>query len=194
MTAPMKRQLILSLAVMLLCTACGAGSLSPQPEQSFPSLTTQPPQPQPKDEPSAELQAPSGQETPKPPEDAPSSADHSVDLDLTALSSTMVYAQVFRIMMAPDDYIGKTIRISGLFTVYHDPQTHQVSCGVIVQDASACCAQGFRLALPQDFSPQDYPASQSKVTVVGEFEVDRSQEAEGILVLQLKDVIFESLG
>lgn len=189
----MKRLLVLSLAVMLLCTACGAGTPSAQPKQASPSLTTQPPQPQPDAEPSVGSQAPSRQEIPKPPEDSPSSDAPSVDLDLTALSSTMVYAEVFRIMMAPDDYIGKTIRISGIFTVYHDPQTNQVGCGVIVQDASACCAQGFRLVLPHDFSPQDYPASQSKVTVAGKFEVDRSQEAEGILVLQLNDVIFESL-
>lgn len=171
----MKRLLILSLAVMLLCTAC---TLSPQPEPA----------------PSVEPQAPPSLQQPKTPEDLPSSADASVDLDLTALSSTMVYAEVFGIMMSPDDYIGKTIRVSGLFTVYHDPQTNQTDFGVIVQDATACCAQGFRLVLPPDFSPQDYPASQSQVTVVGKFEVDRSLEEAGILILQLNDVVFESSG
>ena len=59
----------------------------------------------------------------------------SVDVDLTTLSSTMVYAEVFNMMMSPDDYIGRTIRMTGIFTVYQDPETKQVYCGVIVEDA-----------------------------------------------------------
>ncbi len=118
----------------------------------------------------------------------------SVDVDLTTLSSTMVYAEVFNMMMSPDNYIGKIIRITGILIVYPDPETAEVHCGVVVQDATACCAQGFNLILPEGFSyPQDYPPSESEVTVVGEFQADRSQEDRGIIFLRLENVTFESV-
>ena len=36
-----------------------------------------------------------------------------VDLDLTSMSGTMVYSEVYNIMSNPDEYIGKTIRMNG---------------------------------------------------------------------------------
>ena len=116
----------------------------------------------------------------------------SVDVDLTTLSSTMVYAEVFNMMMSPDDYIGRTIRMTGIFTVYQDPETKQVYCGVIVEDATACCAQGFDLVMPEERSyPQDYPAPESEITVVGTLQADRTLEEHGIIFLRLEDVTFE---
>ena len=116
----------------------------------------------------------------------------SVDVDLTTLSSTMVYAEVFNMTMSPDDYIGKTIRMKGSFFVYQDPNTQQVYCGVIVQDATACCAQGFDIVMPaQARYPEDYPPAQSEVTVVGTIQADRTREEYGILVLRLEDVSFD---
>ena len=127
--------------------------------------------------------------------DSSQSPSASVDVDLTALSSTMVYAEVFNMMMSPDDYIGKTIRITGISIVYSDPETARIHCGVIVQDATACCAQGFNLIMPEGASyPQDYPPSDSEVTVVGKFQVDRTQEDRGIIFLRLENVAFESMG
>lgn len=116
----------------------------------------------------------------------------SVDVDLTILSSTMVYAEVFNMTMSPDDYIGKIIRMTGIFTVYQDPETKQVYCGVIVQDATACCAQGFDIVMPENaVYPQDYPPAESEVTVVGELQVDRSMEEYGLIFLRLENVTFE---
>ena len=116
----------------------------------------------------------------------------SVDVDLTTLSSTMVYAEVFNMMMSPDDYIGKTIRMTGIFSVCQDPKTKQVYCGVIVEDATACCAQGFDLVMPEERSyPQDYPDPESEITVVGTLQADRTLEEHGIIFLRLEDVTFE---
>lgn len=116
----------------------------------------------------------------------------SVDVDLTTLSSTMVYAEVFNMTMSSDDYIGKIIRMTGIFTVYQDPETKQVYCGVIVQDATACCAQGFDIVMPENaVYPQDYPPAESEVTVVGELQVDRSMEEYGLIFLRLENVTFE---
>lgn len=117
-----------------------------------------------------------------------------VDLDLTTLSSTMVYAEVFNMISSPNNYIGKIIRLKGIFMVYQDPETNKVYCSVIVQDATACCAQGFNVVMPaQAHYPHDYPPAQSEVTIVATIQADRTLEEHGILMLQLADITFEHI-
>lgn len=216
---PMKRPAILCLAGILLLafSACGNNGGSVQSESLTPPAVSQPAEATPERTPSAEeplpaesgdgqgdspvlpasIPTPEDEETKKPAADLqPESQESptvSVDVDLTTLSSTMVYAEVFNMMMSPDDYIGKTIRMTGIFTVYQDPETKQIYCGVIVEDATACCAQGFDLAMPEECSyPQDYPAPESEITVVGTLQADRTLEEYGMIFLRLEDVTFES--
>ena len=42
----------------------------------------------------------------------------SIDVDLTKLSSTMVYSEVYAMMTAPGDYIGKQVKMNGQFALY----------------------------------------------------------------------------
>ena len=63
------------------------------------------------------------------------------DIDLTALSSTMVYSEVYNMMTAPSDYIGKNVKMKGAFSYYQDPNTGNEYYACIIQDATACCAQ-----------------------------------------------------
>lgn len=37
----------------------------------------------------------------------------TVDVDLTKLSSTMVYSEVYNMMNSPKEYVGKTVRMYG---------------------------------------------------------------------------------
>lgn len=121
-----------------------------------------------------------------------SSNPQGPDVDLTTLSSTMVYAEVFNMMMNPDEYVGKQIRIQGQFTAHQDDATGRVSCGVIVKDATACCAQGFDLLMPDNaVYPDDYPALDEEITVTGTLQVDRSLENVGIVFLQLAQITLE---
>ncbi len=94
----------------------------------------------------------------------------SVDVDLTTLSSTMVYSEVLNIMTYPQTYVGKTVKMRGIFSYYHDEQTDQYYFGCIIQDATACCAQGIEFILTDDYLfPDDYPKEGEIVTVAGEF-------------------------
>ena len=96
----------------------------------------------------------------------------SVDVDLTALSSTMVYSEVLNIMTYPQTYVGKTVKMRGIFSYYHDEQTDQYYFGCIIQDATACCAQGIEFILTDDYLfPDDYPTEGEIVTVAGEFDI-----------------------
>ena len=65
-----------------------------------------------------------------------------VDYDLTLMSSDMVYATVYQMMVAPKEYEGKTFRIDGNFyaTYYEATKKYYFYC--VIQDATACCAQG----------------------------------------------------
>ncbi|MBQ2101105.1 MAG: hypothetical protein II477_08545, partial [Lachnospiraceae bacterium] len=62
----------------------------------------------------------------------------AVDVDLAALSSTMVYSEVYNMMMTPDDYIGKTVKMSGAFSYFKDDSTGHEYFSCIIQDATAC--------------------------------------------------------
>ena len=99
--------------------------------------------------------------------DGTASAPVAVDVDLTQLSSTMVYSEVYNIMMAPEDYVGKIIRMEGqCVSAYYEP-TDATYYSIIIQDATACCAQGIEYVLTDG---QTYPEDGGNATVTGRFE------------------------
>ncbi|MCD7764402.1 MAG: hypothetical protein LUI14_14705 [Lachnospiraceae bacterium] len=97
------------------------------------------------------------------------SAYTDFDVDLTSLSSTVVYAEVSNMMTNPDKYEGKTVRMSGTFSVYEGEAKIYYAC--LIADATACCSQGIEFVLDGDFSyPDDYPELGSEITVSGIFD------------------------
>ena len=100
-------------------------------------------------------------------EDATLSTTEGIDIDLTAISSTMVYSEVYNMMMTPDDYIGKTVKMSGAYATYHDDATGNDYYACIMQDATACCSQGNEFVLADG----NYPESNDQtLSVVGTFD------------------------
>lgn len=99
------------------------------------------------------------------------SGREAVDVDLAALNSTMVYAEVYNMMTEPDAYIGKKVRMKGAFAVYLDEATNQYYYAAVISDATACCSQGLEFVLDGDYSyPEDYPEIGDEITVVGELQ------------------------
>lgn len=95
-----------------------------------------------------------------------------LDVDLTKLSSTMVYSEVYNMMSSPDSYIGKTVKMKGQFAYYEDPDTKNQYFACIIADATACCSQGLEFILTGEHTyPNDYPALGTEITVTGIFEV-----------------------
>lgn len=98
-------------------------------------------------------------------------ADEKIDVDLTQLSSTMVYAEVYNMMTSPETYIGKIVKMSGTFAYYHDKTTDQYYFACLIQDATACCSQGIEFVLTDDYSfPDDYPEAGKDICVIGIFD------------------------
>ena len=110
----------------------------------------------------------------------PAAVSGQVDVDLTKMSATMVYSEVYNMLAVPDDYIGKTVRMSGKFQIYEgEGRNYYV---VIIPDATACCQQGMEFILAD---PDAYPEPGRDVTVTGVF--DTYYEGEYTRFCQLID-------
>lgn len=173
----MKRLLCLLLAALTVLGlgACGKKSGAPAGETTFPTTASEEPKP---------LQT-------LPLETAPSKdTGESTFVDLTALSSTMVYGEVFAMMSSPEDYVGKTVKMQGIFSKGQLYAAGSLNDGgtvfaCVIQDATACCAQGIPFELAGDHTyPQDYPELGDTITVVGTFEI---HEQEGMEFCRLRD-------
>ncbi len=92
----------------------------------------------------------------------------SVDLDLTELSSTLIYSEVYNMLITPDDYKGKIIKMKGLFNQYTDEETGKIYNAVVIPDATACCQQGLEFELSDKTNPNFEQGTE--ITVVGTFD------------------------
>ena len=100
------------------------------------------------------------------------SEDSDVDYDLTTMDSDMVYATVFQITSHPEDYVGKTFQIEGIFSSSYADTLDRYFYYCIIKDALACCAQGLEFVLSdsEELSPEDYPAEGTEIIVRGTLE------------------------
>ena len=129
---------------------------------------------------SSEVSSDTGVTVPGVPEDAPEpeeigdvdlSTTEGIDIDLNILSPTMIYAEVYNMMVKPDDYKGKIIRMTGFYASAEDPVTGKIYYGCIIPDATACCTQGIEFEPAGDVKyPDDFPEEGGKVTVTGTFD------------------------
>ena len=114
-----------------------------------------------------------------------------IDVDLTILSSTMVYSEVYNMMVSPDTYLGKTVKMDGTFTYYYDEAADIYYYACIIQDATACCAQGIEFAPIDKYTyPDDFPEVGRQVQVTGVF--DTYQEGE-YQYCTLRNAVFDIL-
>ena len=207
-----KVQNLFLAAVLLACvglTACGGQvpeTENPDPAAAQQSASTPAPaeteapapenpelaEPKPETEPTAEP-APTEAEVSAP---AQSSAGQ-VDLDLTPLQPNMLYAEVYNMEERPEEYQGKTIRLSGVFQIeeaYDDnfeviPGKKALYCRV--SDAMGCCSIGV------EFRPQtgesiltNYPAEETPIVVTGTCEIG-SDDTGFITVIRLNEATVE---
>ena len=181
----MKRIFCLLLAACMMASlcACGkgsekdAGNDTPSSDVEVSAPTESIPAPN-------EQETPDEQQTPEEPEQTQTSAD-GVDVDLTVLSSTMVYSEVYNMLyFYPEDYYGKNVKMTGQFNVYQWVDESgivadmPVAYACIISDATACCAEGVEFVLEGDYTyPDDYPELGTEITVIGEFQ---SYEENGV--------------
>ena len=94
-----------------------------------------------------------------------------VDVDLTKLSSTMIYSEVLNMVQTPDNYLGKVVKMSGNFATTENTDKTKRYFACIIPDATACCSQGIEFVLDGDYEyPLDYPELNAEITVTGVFD------------------------
>lgn len=196
--------ILLALSMLLSLAACGSGAVSKEADAPAPTpdptVTVQPEETMPSAAPESKPEEPAAPEpkpseaapVPKPPEAAPAESRDpgAVDVDLTQLSSTMVYSEVYAMMVEPEQYVGKTVKMRGLFATQEYNGERLYAC--IVQDATACCAQGLEFETAEKLAyPDDYPKPGSEITVVGTFD-SYKEEVDGnyYIYLVLKNAHF----
>lgn len=107
-----------------------------------------------------------------------------VDIDLTQLSSTVVYGELYQILMNASAYLGMTLRMEGNFGIYTDPASGNVYYSVGVVDSTMCCVQGLEFLLAEE--PEAYPAVDDIITVTGVLEI---YEENGYFYIRLGDAV-----
>ena len=138
----MKKLIIILLCLVMVLTMAGCGKEASEKENSIPETTA-----------------------------SPAEKSDEIDVDLTKLSSTMVYSEVYNMITSPDQYIGKTVKMKGPFAFYYDEATDTRYYACIIRDATACCAQGIEFVLTDD-----YPQVDEEICVVGVFDTYRDGE------------------
>lgn len=94
-----------------------------------------------------------------------------IDVDLTAISGILVYSEVYNMMASPANYMGKKIKMEGIYAIYFDDTYSTRYDACIVQDATACCATGIEFELSDELKyPDDYPEEGDIITVEGIFD------------------------
>ena len=128
------------------------------------------------------------EETERPEETLPRLSDVDVssseaEVDLTLFSGNMVYALVSRMIYQPDEYLGKTVKMSGTFAVAEEETRNYYAC--IIKDALECCASGIEFEPGGEYVyPDDFPESGTEITVLGTYDM---YEENGFQFVQLSD-------
>ncbi len=143
-------------ALVLICSGCGN-----KPAETYPSMTAYNAVGQVYES----VTSTTTQSQPVTAEMAFVNGENGIDIDLTVLSSTMVYSMVYCMVMTPEEYTGMVVRMEGVSTSYHDEETGVDYYGCIIQDATACCSQGIEYELDGE-----YPEDGELICVTGTFD------------------------
>lgn len=162
-----KYKLLFSLIVPFLITACSSGGHFNSRNNPIASLFGQ------GDGGEASLQGASFISGSRD-ENVPPIYEH-IDVDLTTMSSTMVYSEVSNMMYYPSRYKDKVVKATGPFVIGTSSIPDYCYPAVLIQDATACCANGLEFLLygiPRCTSKggDGYPTPNEQVTVVGRFK------------------------
>ena len=98
-------------------------------------------------------------------------------VDLTKQSSTMIYTTVYNMMYYPENFVGKTIKMTGNYSEYIAEDTGKRYFACIIKAATACCSQGVEFELTEDYKyPDNYPKEADPITVEGVFDLYKEGE------------------
>lgn len=110
-----------------------------------------------------------------------------IDYDLSNMKPNMIYAQIFDMMVSPETYNGKIIKMKGSFEIFEASEIMGEAYSVIIYDALACCQQG--IEFKYDFG-ENIPEKGSEITVAGKFIVSELESGISYNFVQADSVEF----
>lgn len=101
----------------------------------------------------------------------------TVDHDLSKMNSNMIFAEIFNLVLMPDEYVGQTFKMKGNFAVYVSKTSGNKYFSIIIPDATQCCQQGIDIICLGDKQyPEDFPKIGSEIMVTGQFNTITTDE------------------
>ena len=99
-----------------------------------------------------------------------------VEIDLSKMNADLAYAFIFQIVVEPEKYEGKTVRMTGTFETFYDNEPYGRHDYCIITDVLACCAQGleFENAKVSGIEPGQ------KITVSGTLKLRDAVSPDGM--------------
>ncbi|MBQ9422640.1 MAG: hypothetical protein IJU32_03585 [Pyramidobacter sp.] len=97
----------------------------------------------------------------------------AADIDLTKMSKTMLFAVVLDIRSRPEQYLGKSVRMSGKFAIIQgvdaqgQPHPDKIFYNCVIPGAQSSLEFGVAGEL---YYPEDFPDLESTITVEGVYE------------------------
>ena len=88
-------------------------------------------------------------------------------------------------VLYPEEYDGKIVRMKGLFGIYENEEMQETIYACIVQDATACCANGLEFKLADGY---DYPEEGEEITITGEM---KAMEYDGLPYGVVENAVLE---
>ena len=84
----------------------------------------------------------------------------------------MIYSTIFDMLIMPEDYVEKIIKVKGRFETYMDTKSGELYYAVLVPDATACCQQGLEFVWKGNHAyPDDFPKPGQDITVTGIYKM-----------------------
>lgn len=95
-----------------------------------------------------------------------SSHTQNFDFDFTGMSYNVLSGVLFDILVTPEKYKNKTVKVAGNFnTQVHEGKRY---FSVIKWDATGCCPAGIDFIPPENMKyPEDFPENDAEITVCG---------------------------
>lgn len=117
-----------------------------------------------------------------------------VDHDLSNMNANMIFAEIFNLVLMPDEFIGRTFRMKGNFAVYVNEASGNKYFSIIIPDATQCCQQGIDIICLGDMKyPEDFPKIGSEIMVTGQFNSITTDEGLSFNYLVMSEEDFISL-
>ncbi len=92
--------------------------------------------------------------------------EKSVDIDLSSQSETMVISTLNSILMEPETYLGKSIKIKGIYTTQTDIETNVQYSYVSYIDTTSCCTLDLEYRY-DNYDPNKLPKLDDSIEIVG---------------------------